>query len=128
MKIVNGTTHEINIYSVQDCYPIEGGRKLVKKPGAVPVHVVQPGTNLNAVKDNLPAPASWRGPFPLKGGVVFLGYDPIPEGDIVVVSNMYRSAVRELGGDTSRLATVDGAVYEDESAIRPCGCTGLAVG
>ena len=48
--------------------------------------------------------------------------------DIVVVSNMYRSAVKELGGSTSKLATVSGTVYSDESAVRPCGCLRLAVG
>ena len=43
-------------------------------------------------------------------------------------AHLYRSAVRDLGGSSELLATVDGTVYESEEATRPCGCTGLAVG
>jgi hypothetical protein len=125
--IVNGTSHEIKIYALEDCTAVQEGRKLVLNKGSIPLHTVAPGTNLNAVKSNLKAPALDPG-FPLKGAVIFVSHDQIPEGKIIVVSNMFRSAVKELGGDTSRLATVDGAVYEDAECARPCGCTGLAVG
>lgn len=127
MRIINGTQHEISVYSLDDVYEIQGGRKLVLKEGAKPTLVIPAGRNLNAQRGNLPAPAG--APPYIKGAVVFTGHDPIPEeGDIVVVSNLFRSAVRELGGDTSRLATVDGTVYADETAVRPIGCTALAVG
>jgi len=36
--------------------------------------------------------------------------------------------VKELGGDTSKLATIDGAVYNSEANPRPVGCLSLAVG
>ena len=127
--IVNGTSHTINLYSLEDTIAIQGGRKLVLKEGAAPLMVVPAGTNLNAQKGNLPAPKVAGMPQEcVKGAVVFTAHDPIPKAAIVIVSNLYRSAVKELGGDTSRLATVDGAVYADESAVRPVGCTALAVG
>jgi hypothetical protein len=128
LSIYNGTSHCIFFYREEDTVAIQGGRKLVRKEGAKPFAVVMPGTNLNAVKENREAP-QLTSAIPLKGGVVFTGAHPIPEGyDIVVVSNLYRSACAELGWDISCLATVDGSVYEDESAIRPCGVLGLAVG
>ena len=129
MKVVNGTTHSINLYSLQDTITIQDGRKLVLKEGATPLFCLAPGTNLNAVKVNAELPVHLQGSgLPLKGGVKFVSHDPIPDGDIVIVSNLYRSAVKELGNDTSRLATVDGVVYKSESDMRPCGCLGLAVG
>jgi hypothetical protein len=126
--IVNGTSHEIKFYSEQDTVPVQGGRKLVLKEGAQPILVIKPGINLNAQKGNKEAPQIPGCAIPLKGAVIFVGHDPIPNGDIVVVSNMFRAAVVELGGDTSSLATVDGTVYESEESLRPCGCLALAVG
>lgn len=128
MRIFNGTTHNISFFHPEDTEAIQGGRKLIVKDGAKPFLTIPAGENLNAQKGNLPSPAI-ASEIPLKGAVTFTGYDPIPEGyDLIVCSNLYRSAVKELGGDTSRLATVDGAVYEDETAVRPCGVTALAVG
>ncbi len=100
------------------------------KEGAVPVLQLDSGTNLNCTKGNGELPEHLQSSkLPLKGAVQFLSYDPMPEGyDIIIVSNLYRSAVKELGGDTSRLATVDGVVYQSESDMRPCGCLSLAVG
>lgn len=127
MKIVNGTQHEITIYSIEDCEVIQGGRKLVVKEGAVPQTVIPAGSNLNAVKGNKPAPSGEFG-FTVKGAVTFADADPIPDGDLVIVSNLYRAACVELGRDTSRLGTVDGAVYADEKGTRPIGCTAIAIG
>ena len=131
IQFANGTQHEITIYNIDDCVSVQGGRKLVLKEGAQPVQVIPPGTNLNATKGNgeLPAGLS-EGPSFLKGAVRFTAADALPEGDydIIVVSNLFRSACVELGLDTSKLATVDGVVYADEAGTRPCGCTGLAVG
>jgi len=128
MKITNGTSHEINFYRVGVTLPVQGGRKLVLQEGAKPCLTVPPGTNLNAQVSNLEAPEIPGCEIPLKGAVVFTGYDPVPDGDIVIVSNLYRSAVKELGGDTSRLATVSGTVYASADGKRPCGCVELAVG
>lgn len=131
MEIYNGTQHTIVFYDEQDCYSVQEGRKLVVKKGSEPLMVIKPGKDLSCQKGNLPNPSIQIDDIPLKGAVVFKSYDPLPEealNKIVVVSNLYRSAVKELGGDTSKLATVDGAVYETEEAIRPCGCLALAVG
>lgn len=127
MKIINGTSHQISIYSEGDCYAIQGGRKLIRKTGAQPAYVIDPGSNLNAVKENKLAPTGDY-PFTVKGGVQFTDADPIPDADLVIVSNLYRAACIELGRDVSTLGTVDGAVYEDENAVRPCGCIAIAVG
>lgn len=128
IKIFNGTQHAINIFRVEDTTSIQDGRKLVVNAGAVPVAIIPPGTNLNCVKENGVAP-TLDTHIPLTGAVRFTGADPLPEGfDLYIVSNLYRAALVELGRDTSRLATVNGTVFEDVSAIKPCGCTSLAVG
>lgn len=126
-KIFNGTQHQINIYSIDQCDQ-SNPRKLIVLDGEMPQTIIAAGTNLNCVKENLPAPEGNFG-FNVKGAVVFTSYDPLPEGyDYYIVSNLFRSAVKELGGDTSRLATVDGVVYSDVDNPRPCGCLGLAIG
>lgn len=129
MNIFNGTSHAINVFSVADTYPIQGGRKLVVKPGAVPIYVIPSGeVFLDATKENMPAP-KLDSPIRLVGAVKFTGRDMLPDGyDLYIVSQIYRAATIELGYDPRKLATVDGTVYETEDAIRPCGCTGLAVG
>lgn len=134
VALYNGTSHHISIYSIEDTYTIQDGRKLVLKEGAAPLAVVPPGKNLNCVKSNSKAPTFEVEGLPssvIKGAVNFTSYDPLPEealGKVVIVSLLYRSAVKELGGDTSMFATVDGTVYETEEATRPCGCLGLAIG
>ena len=127
MDIFNGTAHQINIFSLESCDQTDP-RKLMVKEGEYPTTIIAAGTNLNCVKQNLPAPEGDFG-FPVKGAVVFVSHDPLPEGyDIYIVSNLFRSAVKELGGDTSKLATVDGVVYNNPENPRPCGCLGLAIG
>ena len=129
MRIFNGTQHSIHFYSIDNCTSIEGGRKLILGEGAMPYLVVPPGVNLNCEKENLASP-SLNSPIPLTGAVVFTSYDALPEGyDLYIVSNLYRSAVASLGGDTSKLATVSGTVYKGiPGEYKPCGCTELAVG
>lgn len=127
MKIFNGTAHAVNLFHASQCDSTDP-RKLIVREGEVPLFTIPAGTNLNCVKENAPAPEG-DFPFAVKGAVNFTSHDPIPEGyDIVVVSNLFRSAVLQLGGDTSRLATVDGVVYTDLANPRPCGCLALAVG
>jgi len=130
VKIFNGTMHEVTLYGEGSAYPIQGGRKLILNEGALPVMVIEAGTsNLNCKKGNRPAPELRVEGVTLKGAIEFISYDPLPEGyDLYIVSNLYRSAVKELGGDTSKLCTIDGAVYADETATRPVGCLALAVG
>ena len=127
VKIVNGTEHSINFYRVEDCDQ-SNPRKLVLKAGAEPFYTIPPGVDLNCVKTNGSAP-SLDVPFELVGAVKFTDADPIPDADLIIVSNLYRSACKELGRDTSRLATINGAVYDSAGENpRPCGCLGLAVG
>lgn len=130
MRIFNGTVHEINLYDKNDVITAQDGRKLILKEGAQLLLRLEAGTNLNASKGNAELPKHLEeSNLPLKGRVIFLEHDPVPSGyEIVVVSNLYRSAVKELGGDTSALATVDGVVYKFEFDLRPCGCLNLAVG
>lgn len=126
MHIVNGTEHEINFFQREQCTRSEDGRKLYIKEGETPIYTVAAGKNLNCEKGN-GFPPSGEYPFDVKGAVKFFRYDPIPEADLVIVSNLYRAAVVELGGDSSHLATIDSAVYQ-EGNPRPVGCIGLAVG
>jgi hypothetical protein len=127
MKIYNGTQHQINIYTADQCDQSDP-RKLVILDGQKPIFTIESGVNLNATKSNKPAPEG-DFPFPVSGAVIFEAYDPLPEGyDVYIVSNLYRSAVAELGGNTSKLATVNGVVYSDINNPRPCGCLGLAIG
>ncbi len=129
LKIYNGTQHNIVFYSKDDCTSIENGRKLILNEGAEPIFTIEPGTNLNCTKSNADAP-TLDSSVPLVGAVIFTDADELPNGyDLYVVSNLYRSAVKELGGDTSKLATVSGTVYKGQAnEYKPCGCTELAVG
>lgn len=130
MKIYNGTQHQINLYSINDCYEVQNGRKLVVKSGVEPVLVIEAGTNINAVKGNAELPDQFKGSnLPLVGAVIFSEVDLLPHGyDLYIVSNLYRSACVELGRNTNKLATVNGVCYSDETAVKPCGCTSLAIG
>ena len=56
VAIYNGTSHNISIYSIDDTYAIQDGRKLVLKPNAVAIAIIPPGKNLNCVKANSEAP------------------------------------------------------------------------
>lgn len=131
IKYANGTEHDIYLYNLEDTVSVQKGRKLVLKEGAVPHTTIPKGTNLNATKANGELPEHLKdAPEFLKGAVKFTSAEPMPEGDydVLVVSNLYRSACVELGRDTSHLGTIDGAVYQDETCTRPCGCLGIAVG
>ena len=134
VAIYNGTSHNISIYSIDDTYAIQDGRKLVLKPNAVAIAIIPPGKNLNCVKANSEAPTLEVEGLPssvIKGAVNFTSYDPLPEealGKVVIVSLLYRSAVKELGGDTSMFATVEGKVFSSEEATTIAGCLGLAIG
>ena len=128
-RIFNGTSHPINFYKIEDCISIQGGRKLIKKEGALPFSFFPPGQNLNAEKRNKPAPANVVSQIPIKGAMEFTSVDPLPNNyDLYIVSQLYRSAAKEIHGYTANLATVEGTVYETEDAIRPCGCLSLSVG
>ena len=126
--IINGTPHEITIYAEDQCVFDPASRKLMLKEGTTAVQRIPAGTPLNA-KTQVSELADAQYPF-LKGAVEFVDADPLPgmPGDIVIVSNLYRSALKELGRDTSRVATVGGTVYTDIKNPRPVGCLWLNIG
>jgi len=128
-KIYNGTAHTINFYNRTDCYEIQGGRKLIKNTGALPFSIFPAGTNLSAQTVITSAPTGIVSDIPLSGVTQFVSVDVLPEGyDLYIVSQLYRSAAKETHGYTANLCTVQGTVYEDETAVRPCGCLSLSVG
>jgi len=128
LKIFNGTPHPLNIFSPEDTY--SDGRKLYVKEEAVPVVQVPSQGTLNATKENAELPSQFEGSdLPLRGAVIFTDADPLPSGyDIYVASQLYRSALVQLGRDTTRIATICDAVYSSPENPRPCGCLSLAVG
>ncbi|MFN7394215.1 MAG: hypothetical protein ACK5U6_17490 [Pseudanabaena sp.] len=127
MSIYNATPHQINFYSKEDVAFDSSQRKYILNEGSAPTFVVASGTPVNAKTANAPTPeAAFE--VPVVGAVQFVSVDPLPEGfDLYIVSNLYRSAVQSLGGDTSKLATVTDTVYTNDT-IKPCGCLALAVG
>jgi hypothetical protein len=127
MSIYNATPHQINFYAKSDVEFDVSQRKYIAAIGAEPIYTVAKGTPVNAKTANAPTPeAAFE--VPVVGAVQFVSVDPLPEGfDLYIVSNLYRSAVQSLGGDTSKLATVTDTVYTNDT-IKPCGCLALAVG
>jgi hypothetical protein len=127
-SIYNATPHQINFYSKKDVESDVAQRKLIAAVGAKPIYTVAKGVPVNCKTANAPTPTVENCPVPVVGAVQFTSYDTLPEGyDIYIVSNLYRSAVQALGGDTSKLATVTDTVYS-AGDIKPCGCLALAVG
>ena len=126
-KIFNGTPHNICVYSKVDAKFDASQRKYILSSDATPILVIPPsGVLLNAKTENAATPTIDYG-VPVVGAVVFTAYDDMPDGyDLYIVSNLYRSSVQSLGGDTSKIATVSDTVYSKE--IKPVGCLALAVG
>ena len=127
-SIYNATPHQINFFSKEDVEFDISQRKFIAAIGATPIYTLPKGTPVNCKTANAPTPSIENCPVPVVGAVQFTSYDPLPEGyDIYIVSNLYRSAVQALGGDTSKLATVTDTVYS-AGDVKPCGCLALAVG
>ena len=89
------------------------------------MEIIPEGQNLNARKGE--SQLLTLGNIPCQTVAPFVEVDPIPNGDIVIVSQLYRAACKELRLDTSSLATVSGPVFE-EGNPRPIGVTSLEVG
>jgi hypothetical protein len=129
MTIYNFTNHAVSFYRADDCN-FTDPRRVVVRDGAVPYYTLSAGIPLNAQKGNKPLDPKFTAPVPLKGAVDFVSYDPLPssvgDGDICIVSALYRGAVQALGGDTSQLAVIDTPVYDNTGKV--VGCIGLSVG
>lgn len=108
-KIYNGTPHPINI--ITDTEYRADIRKYVVPDGVKPQIVASIPSNgvLSAQIDTLRSE-------PINGIPVYTkaitGCDPLPDGyDIYIVSQLYVSAVRAAGMDTSKLYTIADPVY-----------------
>lgn len=126
--IYNATPHAINFYNKSDVEFDVTQRKFIAAVEAKPFYTVEKGVKCDCHTINAPAPVLENCPAPVVGAVQFTSYDELPEGyDLYIVSNLYRSAVQALGGDTSKFATVTDTVYS-AGDIKPCGCLALAIG
>jgi len=123
-KIVNATPHPIYIFTHNQVYYDESVRKYILKPNEKPVKVIpQSGVLLN-VK------AEYELTDTIEGIPIFKlqvkDIDPVPDGDIVVVSAMYATAAKEAGIEgLNRLYTVSQPVYESKENPKPVGVLGL---
>jgi hypothetical protein len=129
--IVNGTSHSINFYHKSQVSFVSELRKYILIDTTTkPYYTIEPGTNLNAYTTKLETNIDdvVNVPFPCTGATVFTSYDPTPEAHIVVCSQLYRSAVSSLNGNTSNLAIVSETVYLSATELRPIGCLSLAIG
>lgn len=129
--IVNGTSHSVNFFHRSQVSFINEIRKYILiDPNTQPYYTIEPGVNLNAYTTKLQSDIEDKVnvPFPCTGATVFTSYDPVPDAHIVVCSQLYRSAVQALYGDTSSLAIVGETVYLSATELRPIGCLSLAIG
>lgn len=127
MSLINRTPHPISIFRKEDTVYDSSTRKLILKEDAKPIEILPAGVPLNAQTRNIPYETTEDMPF-LKGAVEFVSADPLPEEGIIIVSNLYKSALKELGIPTTRVATVGDTVYADKDNPRPVGCLSLNVG
>lgn len=124
-KIYNGTPHSINI--------IDGSRfdPSIRKYVAEGVAEGKEVTVVASIPSNgvISAVIETAEMEPINGipvyGKKIAGIDPLPEGyDVYVVSALYASAMRQLGGDTSKLYTVADPVYSEDGRTI-LGCRGI---
>lgn len=121
MKIFNGTPHPINIVDGSTFDPSIRKYVVVGDKATVVASIPSNGV-LSAVIETVERE-------PINGipvyGKKIIGIDPLPEGyDIYIVSALYASAMRQLGGDTSKLYTVADPVYSEDGRTI-LGCRGI---
>jgi hypothetical protein len=118
-KIFNGTPHSINIVTNGVFDPKI--RKYVTDTPEVVLSIPSNGV-LSAKVSSVDLPSIDGIPV---HGKMFTGVDSIPEGyDVVIVSQMFVSAVDSLGRNISNLYTVSDPVYStDGKTIH--GCRGI---
>ena len=110
--------HDIEVYD--DCCYDETVRKYRggKHIGSIPYS----GKMLSAyiVQDDA-EPLSYNDiELPTKSKLLYAGVDEIPSKEVCdycIVSNLYLSACKELGVDTSRLLTIGGTVVDDDNRV-----------
>ena len=118
----NYTPHTINIYSPEQVEYVPEIRKYVVKKGEQPKVVIPSDGMLSAII-KYDSTTQIDG-IPIYEAVVE-SCDIPPEGEDVIVSQLYVAAMRALGRDVSRLYTVSQPVYNSKENPRPIGCLGL---
>lgn len=108
MEIINNTPHFVIIYSGSEFDP-----KIRKYRGGYVTQIIEPsGILLNAKMQEIDDK-------PIDGIVTkrssIISADPIlDDGNYHIVSQLYLSAARQNGWDTSHLLTIGGAVVDDK--------------
>jgi hypothetical protein len=99
--IVNGTLESINLYNYNQVDLVNG--KYIANHGEIPHNIPAGNVELGA-RITTANPLDIDVPFQIVGDIVFGNYDSIPIGDLIIVTQQYKNAVRALGGDTTKLA------------------------
>lgn len=123
--IINMTPHSINVISPDDVTFDSSIRKWTAPADTTPVASIPSSGILNAKIDTVPGD-------PIDGIPTFVknivGCDPLPTlgpDDFVIVSALFASAFRAMGGDCSRLLLVADPVMSSDGKTF-VGCRGLA--
>jgi hypothetical protein len=96
--ILNGTVQSINLFNISQVNLIKNRYVLI--PGQTPVFNIQAGTSQLNARITTATPLSLSGiSFEIVGDQIYAQYDPIPTGDLIIVTPAYKSAVRALGGN-----------------------------
>lgn len=122
-SIGNFTSHDINVYRIEDVYEDKEKRKLIAKEGSMPyLYIPKDGMLMAYLGESSPSVKDVL----FSGMKTFKAVDPLPGiFDFYVVSFQYLSACRELGMDTSKLAVINGGVYNTE--LKQVGCISLSI-
>ena len=122
--IINMTPHPVNIISPDDITFDPVIRKWVAPTGTTPVTTIPSSGVLNAKIDTIPGD-------PIDGVPTFVksitGCDPLPDlgdGDFVIVSALFATAFRAMGGDCTRILLVADPVMTPDGKTF-LGCRGL---
>ena len=121
-RIGNFTSHDVNIYKVEDVIEDKERRKLIVKDGREPyLHIPKDGMLMAYLGEDSPSVNDVL----FSGMKNFVSVDPLPDNfDFYIVSFQYLSACRELGMDTSKLSVVNGSVY---AKLKQVGCLSLSI-
>ena len=125
MIIKNFTPHDINIIAKESCEYVPEIRKYVLKDPKPRIIRTIPSSGM------LSAQMEEKVELEIEGIEIsvrkVISCDPIPEGDIIIVSALYANACRIAGLDTTRLFIIKDPVYDAENGLKIVGCLGLSV-
>ncbi len=123
-RIFNGTPHNIVVFAKDNVEYIPEIRKYVlKNQNAIPIATIPSNGMLNAAVDFVETGTIDDIPI---FNIVAKNVDPIPDADIVIVSNMYATYAKQFNiAGLERLYTIGNPVYQNRENPRPIGCLGL---